>query len=430
MSLKYKYIFFIGLLHAILVVLAYFLLVDNKLWFLASEVLILGSLYLSYELYKGFIRPISLMQSGTDAIADGDFNIKYVKTGSKEIDQLIETYNTMINQLREERRQMTEQSYFVQNLIEVTPIGIIIMDYDGKLSNVNPSAQKTLRIRDKWQGKSLAEYPSDLVYAILKMEVGQSKMIVINGVDQYKCQINEVIHQGFKRQFILIHDLSVELIQSEKEAYGRIIRMMAHEVNNGIGAINSIIDTVVEFGFDDPTDPSWKESLVIAMERNQGLNQFMANYASILRLPEPQLQKVDLTEILKKCGQLYHPKAKELDISITFESPKHPVYVKADKLLMEQAISNMVKNAIEAISTDGDIRIVCNESPAEFIIYDNGTGVSKQVEQKLFTPFFSTKPQGQGIGLMIIRDILQSHKTDFSLKTDHESGWTAFSVKF
>lgn len=430
MSLKFRYILFVGLLHAILVVLAYYILIKQKILFLGAEVLILGSLYLSYELYKAFIKPISLMQAGTDAIADGDFSIKYVKTGSKEIDKLITTYNSMIEQLREERILMTEQSYFVQNLIEVTPIGIIIMDYDGHLSNINPSARKTLSISDKWQGKSLSDYPSELIKSIIAMKTGQQGIIAINGKDKYKCQVNEVIHQGFKRQFILIQDLSYELLESEKEAYGRIIRMMAHEVNNSIGAINSILDTVVEFGFDDPKDTEWKDILNIAIDRNKGLNKFMANYASILRLPPPQMQKMDLVELLKKCGQLYFPRAKEQDISITFEMPVHSVTISADKLLLEQAISNILKNAIESIVSDGDIRIICTEYPTTFTIADNGGGVPVETESQLFTPFFSTKPTGQGVGLMLIRDILQSHKTTFSLKTNRESGWTEFRVAF
>ena len=87
------------------------------------------------------------MQSGTDAIADGEFNTKYVKTGSKEIDKLVFVFNEMIEKLRQERTLMTEQSYFIQNLIEVTPIGIIIMDFDGLVSNINPAARSILNLK-------------------------------------------------------------------------------------------------------------------------------------------------------------------------------------------------------------------------------------------------------------------------------------------
>lgn len=430
MSLKFKYILFIAVIHIVLVLVVYQLLEDNKWLFLGAELLIVFSLFLSYQLYKGFIKPIQLMQSGVDAIADADFSIKYTKTGSVEINNLIETYNRMIDQLREERTLMSGQSYFLQNLIEVTPLGIIIMDYDGNLSNVNPAAAKILGISDDWAEKSLDEYTSELIPRIQNIANDTPTMIEVNGIDKYKVQVNEVVHQGFKRKFILIDDLSTELLKTQKEAFGKIIRMMAHEVNNSMGAVNSILDTVVEFGFDENADPVLKESLEIARERNVGLGKFMANYASVLRLPEPQMQKMDLASLLKKSGQLYKPRAKELDISIEFDVPKHPVTIIGDKLLLEQAISNIIKNAIEAIHQDGDIKISCIEYPPSFIIADNGEGIPDQIAHKLFTPFFSTKPTGQGVGLMLIRDILTSHKTDFSLRTNSETKWTEFTVKF
>ena len=430
MSLKYKYLLFIGILHVVLVVLIYQLLKDEKLYFIATEVLVMISLFFSYLMYKAFIRPIELMQAGTDAIADADFSIKYVKTGSKEIDKLVDTFNTMIDKLRLERTSMAEQSYFIQNLIEVTPLGIIIMDFDGNISSINPTAKQILKIDNNSIGKNLTSYPSELVDEILKVEKSVSKVITLNGIDKYKCQVNEVIHQGFQRKFILIDDLSREFLQSEKEAYGRIIRMMAHEVNNSMGAINSILDSVMEFGFTNDEDADLKESLGIARKRNIGLSTFMANYASILRLPTPQKKRMDLIQLLKRCGQLYVPVAKEHNINITFTFPDQEITVLGDHLLLEQVISNILKNAIESIEKDGEIKVTCKDGPATFTISDNGVGIPLEIEQKLFTPFFSTKPTGQGVGLMLIRDILDNHNTTFTLKTDEATGWTNFQVVF
>ena len=142
------------------------------------------------------------------------------------------------------------------------------------------------------------------------------------------------------------------------------------------------------------------------------------------------MQKMDLASMLKKSGQLFVPRAKELDISIEFDIPNHPITITGDKLLLEQALSNIIKNAIEAIHEDGDIKISCTEYPTTITVTDNGEGITDKIAHKLFTPFFSTKPTGQGVGLMLIRDILTSHNTDFSLNTNPETGWTEFKVKF
>ncbi len=370
------------------------------------------------------------MQSGTDAIADGDFSIKYLRTGSKEVDKLVDVFNHMIDTLRTERTHMSEQSYFIQNLLDVTPTGIVIMDIDGMLSYVNPSAQKILEIPPIYEGKEITAFKSELISKITELEIEQSRMISINGVEKYKCQATDVIHQGFKRRFVLIDDLTNEILQSEKDAYGRIIRMMAHEVNNSMGAINSILDTVVEYGFKDDHEPELKSSLLMAMDRNTGLANFMDNYASILRLPSPSKYNLDLSKLLTRCGQLYIPAANEKDIAIEFDIPDQPIMLSADPILLEQAISNIIKNAIESIEEDGDIIIACTASPVGFSISDNGKGVSSEVAQKLFTPFFSTKTTGQGVGLILVRDILQSHDAKYTLKTDTDTKWTTFEVTF
>ncbi len=430
MSLKFKYSFFIGLLHLVLIVLIYFLLKDRIWWFIATEFLIILSLYFSYLLYKSFINPIELMQSGTDAIKDADFSIKYVKTGSKEIDKLVDVYNEMIDRLRKERTMMSEQSFFIQKLIEVTPIGIIILDFDGLVANINPAAKKMLNLPDAVLGKDLSQNSSNLIQSILRLSTGQSKMISVNGIDKYKCQTNELIHQGFKRKFILIDNLSIELLQSEKEAYGKIIRMMAHEVNNSMGAINSILDSVIEFGFQKQEDEELKKFLEIAKTRNVGLSAFMENYASLLRLPSPNKKNINLVKLLKKTGQLFNHKALEKNIRIKFEMPVPEIILFADEVLLEQVITNMIKNSAESIGQSGEIIISCSVHPTQFTISDNGPGIDSETASKLFTPFFSTKATGQGVGLMLIREILHAHKASFSLKTDPKTKLTHFKVVF
>jgi len=405
MSLKFKYIFFITVIHIALLVVIYYLLKDRLWYFLASEVLVFLSYFIGILLYGSFIRPHRLLKSGT--------------------------YNNMIDTLRTERVKISEQSFFIQKLIEVTPIGIIIMDYDGLIANINPAARKHLNLDIHKQaiGTNLSSHPSQFSN-ILQESIGREPEIVSeNGMEKYKVQINEVIHQGFKRKFILIDDLSKELIQSEKDAFGRIIRMMAHEVNNSMGAINSILDSVLEFGY-DVNDDLVRESLEVAKNRNEGLASFMANYASLLRLPPPVKKTLDLAELLRKTAQLFFQKAEEHDIKINFNFPSETVNLHADTVLLEQAISNMIKNSIESIGSAGEIIISCQESPLQFTISDNGKGISDEAAANLFKPFYSTKMTGQGVGLMLIKDVLHSHESTFKLYTDRITGWTHFEVRF
>lgn len=431
MSLKFKYFAIIAILHLVLTGLAYKLLIDHKWWFLASEVLILISLFFCFKLYQQLLAPIALMQSGTDALLDGDFTIKYLKTGSQEIDKLVMVFNTMIDQLRSERTSLSSQSIFIRNLIEVSPIGIVILDFDQCIEFVNPAARRLLRLNDSPEGKQISEIGHPLLDKSKDLQPGQTALVALNGIEKYRVQRNAVVHQGFTRRFLIIEDLSTEIIASQKEAYGQVIRMMAHEVNNSMGAVNSILDTVAEFGFEGQDDAEdMKESLRVAIDRNSSLARFVDRYADFIRLPKPAMASIDLGELVERSAQLFKARAASQDISISCELPNEPIHIKADYDQIGQVIANMLTNAMESISEDGDIILRVAANPPRFSVSDNGPGIAEEVSSRLFTPFFSTKPTGQGIGLMLIRDILNNHGATFRLYTDEDRRWTHFEVRF
>ena len=166
MKLQTKYILFIGLIHLVTLVLTFFIFKEQKLLFIASEVVILISLYFAYRLYKTLVQPLKLIMSGIDAIRDRDFNVKFQSVGQHELDKLIQVYNEMISQLRQERTFQAEQHYFLDKLIQTSPSGIIILDYDGNLANCNPKAQQLLDINGSFpKGKSIENLKGPLANA-------------------------------------------------------------------------------------------------------------------------------------------------------------------------------------------------------------------------------------------------------------------------
>ena len=430
MSLRFRYFLFIGILHLLIAVAFYQLLKDNKIYFILGEAVLLISIGLSIGLYKKLIRPIELMQTGTNALRNKDFTVKYVKTGAQEMDQLIEVYNTMIDTLRDEQVRTVEQSYFLEKLIQASPIGMIILDYDRNISDINPRAAKILNIELPAVGNQLSVYPHALIPQILELSDGDKKLLTYNGYEKYRCQVDRVIHKGFPRQFIILADLTTEILESEKEAYGKVIRMMAHEVNNSMGAINSILNTVVEFGFSSSdADPDLRDSLKIAIERNQSLAKFIDNFADIIRLPQPVKSTHDLNKLLINASKPWEEIGRNKNIIFQYDlAPKNPM-VEIDASQIERVVSNALKNAIESIGKEGRIHIRSTSSdPITFSIIDNGPGLSKSAKEKMFTPFYSTKANGQGIGLMLCRDIIENHGGNLVLFTDGEDGLTYFRV--
>ena len=175
------------------------------------------------------IRPLQTMMNGVEAIKDKDFNVKFLKTGNYEMDQLIGVYNQMMDHLREEKTMQEEQHFFLEKLIQTSPTGIIILDFDEKVQQVNPKACDLLGINEKEvAGKPVDELQIPIMQEIKNLGPGGSKTISLNGIHTFKLQKSHFIDRGFTRSFVMIEELTAEILAAEKKAYGKVIRMMAH----------------------------------------------------------------------------------------------------------------------------------------------------------------------------------------------------------
>lgn len=420
MRLKTKFILVIVTLHLVCLMLSFFIFRTDVIIFIASEVLIIVSAIASLSLYKELIAPLTYLKEGVNAIKDRDFNVKFIPTGKHEMDGLINVYNQMIDELRTERVKQQEQHFFLEKLINTSPTGIIVLDYDHQVKQINPKAAAIL---DKGSDLFMEE--------ISKIKVGNSKIIKAGGFNTYKVQKSHFIDRGFARVFILIEELTTEIFEAEKNVYGKVIRMMAHEVNNTVGPVNSIIDLALG------TKQLWlledhallKNAMQVAVDRNQNLNLFMRNFADLVKLPSVNKQRIDVVSLLRSVASFMEIKAKENGITFKFDLPESPVLIAADVQQMEQALINIVKNGIEAIGTNGVVGFSLNMAKKRIVITDNGAGISEEGNEQLFTPFYSTKKDGQGIGLTMVREILLQHGFEFSLKTV-SPGVTEFVILF
>lgn len=428
LSTRSRYILYIVVLHLVLIFLVYKVLFQDRVLFIASEVFLLLSIGASIRLYQNFMRPNEFVKSGIEAIKDKDFTIKFVPTGKGEVDTLIEVYNLMIDQLREERTKLHEQHFFLEKLIAASPIAILILDFDDRIGSLNVKAQALFKVPpENVSGKNLAETGLPLLAELGTLLDGESRVVKTNGVETYKVQRSHFMDQGFRRSFLMIEELTAELLESEKKAYGKVIRMMAHEVNNTLGATDSILQTTRNF-LNTAEYAELNEALRIASERNQRLTRFMRNFADVVRLPAPTLESIDFAKLVQEVVVFMQPYATGKGIELTIQpAPEVPPCLRADAGQMEQVLVNVIKNAIEAC--DKGQKVELSLTPGQLSVRDEGTPISPLEAAQLFNPFFSSKPDGQGIGLTLSREILLNHGFSFSLKTN-EDGWTEFLVEF
>ncbi len=440
MTLRLKFVLAVGLLHGVLVALAFGVRPTNPVLFVVAELLLVVSGLLTYQLYRGFVRPFQLIAAGTEAIQAGDFTLKFVPVGQREMDQLIGVYNAMIDHLRHERVQQHEKSYLLQQLVDASPAGILLLDFDGRVAEVNPAAGAALQQAPAaLRGLTPAELPGEWGAALGALQPGEPVTVRLSGVQTYRAHRAGFVDRGFPRAFILLEELTRDLIRQEKLAYEQLIRMMSHEINNSIGAVNSLLQSFHHYAPHLPVSdrPDFTEALDVAHTRNTHLVNFIGSFATLVRLPPPVRRPVDLHELLRATCRLLTVPSQHADVRWQWALAPGPLWVDADAPQLEQALINITKNALEAIkiraaaaeneAPGGIITIRTSTHPLEVRIENDGAAIPAAVRQQLFTPFFSTKRDGQGIGLTLVRDILLAHEYRFNLGTEAD-GRTAFTI--
>ena len=401
----------------------------NMIYFYIGEGLVLFILCYLPFFYRKIVKPLNSIGSGMELLREQDFSSRLSPVGQYEADRIVNVFNRMMEQLKNERLRLRGQNNFLDLLIKASPMGVILTTLDEDLSELNPMAQKMLGVRQEdVLGKKMNEIDSPLAAELANVPKGETATVRLNDSNIYRCTHSSFIDRGFQHPFFLIESLTDEVMKAEKKAYEKVIRMIAHEVNNTTAGITSTLDTVeqalsTEEGMDDICDV-----MRVCTERCFSMSRFITRFADVVKIPEPTLTLVDLNDLAFTCKRFMEGMCTDRNIKLRLEIDETLKEVKMDASLFEQVLVNIIKNAAESIEKDGEI-IVRTLSPAIVEVVDNGRGSSKEVEAKLFSPFFSTKPNGRGIGLIFIREVLMRHGCTFSLRT-YADGLTRFRILF
>lgn len=395
----------------------------STLFYVTEGLVVLLLIYLWY-FYRKTIRPYDTLIGGVELVRDLDLTTRLAPSGQHETDIIVRTFNDLLNRLRSEHLRLEEQYTFLNLLIEASPMGVIQCDLDGNITSMNPAARDML-------SPTVEE-------AMRALPLGETTTVRLPGEPQlFRISHLSFPDRGFQHPFFLIESLTSEVRMAEKAAYERVIRMIAHEVNNSVAGIINLMNN---------------EQLVIdneagASERLTALSAFVTRFADVVKIPQPQLQLCDLSEEVEACRPFLENLCTQANVRIDFHLTDEAIPVHLDTVLFQQVLINIVKNAIEASTPaplQGErgvvtIEVTKHSTPlpqqgeaggGSLVITDNGHGIPPSVAKHIFTPFFSTKPQGQGLGLLLIRDILTAHHCTFSLLTDPEDHLTRFTIQF
>jgi len=434
LSLQRKLVVYTVVLHVLLAAAAFYVLIDSGPWLLVVELGLAASAWIGFRLVRRIFVPLDLIQTGAQLIGEKDFTTKFIETGQPEMDRLIHVYNRMIEQLRDERTRLREQHYFMDKILAVSPAGILTFDFDGRVALANPSAERIMQIPAAvLQGETLQAQGSPFADALADLPRGEARVLPLHGSRRIRCLKSHFLDQGFSRDFITMEELTEELRLSERAAYEKLIRMMSHEVNNSVGAVRSLLTSSLNYQdqLRDSDRGDFSNAMAVAISRVENLSEFMNRFSQVVRLPAPEKRPCNLHAMLRDIQTLLEPWSRDAEIVWVWMVETLPPPIPLDQNQMEQVFLNIFKNAIEAIGRAGTIGIRLGQKEDRYFvtIEDSGKGLDPEVRKNLFTPFFSTKTNGQGIGLTLIREILVRHGFEFSLDRP-PGGPTQFEICF
>lgn len=417
---------FLLLTLSLLAILIFVIIGNLPVWFFYMPVG-LGLIGL-IALLRGTILPIRVASRGFELIKSQDYNNRLVKVGEKNADRIIELFNSLIDKLRSERLINREQESLLSQLIDASPMGVVMLDFDRHISLVNSSFLKILGIKDNQtlSGKDFYSLKDDIVKEMIKVPLGSSQILRFGNFRVFRCYHLNFIKEGFKREFFLLESLTEEIRNAEKAAYEKVIRTISHEVNNTMGGVRSVLEIMESATQDEELG----EVIESCHNRCQQMCSFISEYADVVRLSAPVLKKIDLNSEIKKMTPFIRQMVPS-SINLKVDVANYPIYIKGDAGQLQQVVINIVKNAVESIAGEGEISIDVKgeKEGVSLIISNNGEPIYEEVSKELFIPFFTTKPEGKGIGLTFIREVLNHHNADYSLKT-HSDGITRFVITF
>jgi len=430
--MKFRWIFMVlsVVLFSANIVLVWIMSGRGNMAFYITEGVAFVSLLLLFFFYGKIIKPLDTIANGIDLLREQDFSSRLSPVGQREADRIVEMFNRIMAQLKEERLRVREQNHFMDLLIAASPMGIVIFDGHGRVSMCNDAAAKFLGCESTaaLRGRSVDDTGSALGCVIAGLPYGGAETVRLSDSMIYRCSRLSFMDKGYAHPFVMIEKLTAEVMKAERKAYEKVIRMIAHEVNNSMAGVNSMLDTV-SAAVEDTGDSDLAELVKVCEQRCMAMSRFITSFAAVVKIPDAVLCRCDLNECVGAAKVLLESMCGLRDVKLCMELCDDEVPVMLDRVLMEQALINMVKNSTESLGHGGEVTIVTSSAPPTLTVIDNGPGISEEVERKLFSPFFSTKPDGQGIGLLFISDVLNKHKCTFSLRTG-DDGLTRFSVRF
>src|SRR3989441_3523386 len=353
------------------------------------------------------VHPLRTMSNLLAALREGDYSIRArgARAGNALGEVLLEI-NSLGETLRLQRLGAFEATALLRTIMGEIDVAVFTFDSERRLRLVNRAGEALLgQPMDKLLGKTAKELGLEPCY-----DADQDEPLTLSfpgGSGRWGIRRSTFREHGLPHDLLVLTDLSRTLREEERRAWQRLVRVLGHEMNNSLAPIKSLAASLESLLRRDPPPPDWQDDarsgLNSIVSRADSLSRFLQAYTRLTKLPPPQKQDVDLAELVQRVVDL-EPRLK---VQVM---PASKTVIRADAAQIEQALINLVHNAVDAaLETQGNVAIGWREKEGcvEIFVQDEGPGIMNPAN--LFVPFFTTKPEGSGIGLPLSRQIAEAH---------------------
>jgi two-component system nitrogen regulation sensor histidine kinase NtrY len=409
-------------------------------------------LYQIYSLIRYVDKTNRDLASFLESIRFSEFTRSFQDEGmGSSFDTLNKAFNNVIKDFQEIRSEKEEHYHYLQSIVQNIDVSILAYQKDGTVEMINKATKKLFQVHNLKNIMALESLSKELVKCLLNLKPGENTLVKVQDEDDIlQLAIYATEFKIHNKLIILatIKNIQNVLEEQETEAWQKLIRVLTHEIMNSItpiASLSSTLDIMLKEISDRKTESGTpkinmataeeiQQALQTINKRSTGLLHFVNTYRNLTRIPKPNFQIIKISELFKNIFLLMEEEIRRTTINLKVNIKPNNLEVSADEKLIEQVLINLIKNSISALENkkNGSIILKAYQNKRGRVtmqVIDNGQGIIREVLDKIFIPFFTTKQRGSGIGLSLSRQILRLHGGTISAFSEPEKE-TIFTLTF
>jgi two-component system nitrogen regulation sensor histidine kinase NtrY len=384
---------------------------------------------LAISLIRYMHRTIRDMESFLSGFRYGDFQqsftIRHLGSNFHRLENLL---RQTVDKFRALRTKQEQQAVYFQTLVQHLPLPFLIIHSDNRVEILNMATRRAFNVAEISNTDQLARFGASLQRDVQQIKPGETLLSSVNIEDSeeyFLLSATSISLQGHQQKLIAMQNVQGELDATELATWQNLLRVTSHEILNSLAPVTScaqtagsLVDDILESELQDEKLRSDMEDIRDAIEtmarRSEGLQRFVQRYRQLTRMPPPKNEKIMLGDYFQRLESLLKSELAKKQVELDFSQKPQSLTLFADENMLDQAMINLVRNAADAVieSGHGKIRIeafVDGRQRVVIQVTDNGPGIDPEVARTIFVPFFTTKKQGSGVGLTLVRYIMLTH---------------------